>query len=212
MINSIIKLVISESSKKEFIGTGTFIKYKDKILLATAAHCIYNFEKKIKAKKIKAVYRSGNFTKSILVKDVFFYDDWYKNGLLSYDFAICTLCNVPHSPKYIYSVGTDIYLKIASGSKIKMIGLDQGFLFDKEIRFLGSPNFDLLESNNLIGGAIRMNAGSSGGPVTITNNKGLEKQVGVISSTLLEYPDYTWGVLWNQKVIPLLEKAVSKNG
>lgn len=208
MINSIVKLIIKESGES-FIGTGTFIKYKDTVLLATAAHCVYDFLKKKKMLCIEVLYRSKFSIRKLYVKDVFVNDDWRKNGLLNHDFAICTLETEPKFPSYVFPVETSVSFTKKNNRKVNMIGIHECLFFDKENRFYGLPNLKFWKSDNLLGGAIKFSKGASGGPLLIKENNGLKKQIGVISSVLSEYPNYSWGVVWGKEIFPLLRKAVS---
>lgn len=207
-INSVVKLIIEESNKNQFIGTGSFIRYNNTIFLATAAHCVYDFKTKRRAKKIRILYRSNIFIKQILVKDIFFDDVWRKKGLLSHDFAICTLMEEPKTIHFIYSLDLKKYSSQIKNSKIKMIGLNKNIFSNKENSFYELPNLKFLESDSLIGCPKKMEKGSSGGPVIMMEDTHRIKQIGVISSLLKEYPNYTWGVMWGKNILPILKKAV----
>jgi Trypsin. len=207
MEDGIIQLSIKDCNNQHYqTASGSFVVYKNQILVATAAHCVFDFSTKQSATEILVKYNSAGKTKECKVLNIYVNEQWMKQGLLSDDIAFCTINAIDINNVKYYVPKFDFYPQ--HNSKVKASGIIPSIFKDR----IAIYRTNMLEekywiSDHLLGIKTRMRAGTSGGPMlAFIGNQ--EKQIGVISSHFNDEPKYTWLAIWQLNAKKLLEQAV----
>ncbi|MGA3512734.1 trypsin-like serine peptidase [Lactiplantibacillus plantarum] len=197
-----IKIIFKDSNDThEHFASANFIVAGGRQYLATAAHCFFNPVSHEMAKDIriettidgKPVY--GNVT-AVKIDS-----HWKNGGALQYDNAFCSFSFVEEIDPNCSDSLFDYLPK--ENDFLSVEGISSGLFFNKRKKSVGHPDLSLLNSNWIIGIPAKMKQGVSGGPVFAKVN-GIDKQVGVISASFKETPNYVWCTVWNRDTYNLI--------
>ena len=201
-----VKLTFHDANDRhEHFASGTFIKFKGKVLLATAAHCVYDPMRREGPQKIYVEETINGILHKGLVIETYYDSFWKSDGLLGHDNAFCTVDFFDNYQPDSYEAVFD-YIP-SSNNNVLVEGISSGWFINRHMSFRGRPDMTMFKNDKLIGLHSGMKQGVSGGPLLISCN-GIQKQAGVISAYFAEFPKYVWCTVWTEDTFHLADKIV----
>ncbi|KMK76542.1 trypsin-like serine peptidase [Alkalihalobacillus pseudalcaliphilus] len=178
-------------------GNGSFI------VVATAAHCLFDWEDKIFYNPVYFIPFNGKSRKRIKAKRAVIPNGWIKDAIVDYDtaFVVCEIDEVMEK-------GYPVQFKLEKGLEYKVYGFrDSIFKNNKPYISTGKAELDLQYSSTLQGISSKGKGGMSGGPWLIEKN-GAYIQNSLTSMSLKSKKNMLWGPYWGETIKIAYEVAV----
>ncbi|HGD2724756.1 serine protease [Streptococcus vestibularis] len=177
-------------------GTGCIFHYKERWILATAAHCVYNIDEDTFYTDFKFTQPSSN--KEYILGDVFLHKFWPSLYAPEYDIAFFNINCADSFSNLDRMYLTPCFAPLVD-KKFMIVGFPGKIIFRNKLYIKKDNNgiSDSLYSSNLIGIRTNKKEGMSGGPLICQNKDGLNI-VGTISLSFVSEKGILWCAPWNK--------------
>lgn len=200
------KIEFGPSKKEKQVAVVSIINYNGVILIATAAHCIYDTYKKKYNDNVKVSFGIDKFASKYEADRVFLHKSWVEDGKLQYDTAFLLLKNFD-SKKYIdYAVTPQFNMGVELDYAI--IGFPIRFLSPTKLPviYYGKGILHKKYPNVIQGISCKAKNGMSGGPwLTVSNNRVVQNSVS--SFSFKKDNKILWGPYWGSEIESVLHVA-----
>lgn len=182
-----------KSNKSKMVGKGSILLDKGKIIVVTAAHCIFDFYSNCFYKDLYIKHKNEFFK----VKSSFIHKDWVNKGVLDYDTGFLILEN---SEKIKNLVPVTPIFNVLQNQEYIIFAKKKRILKSSGNTILQRRSFDdYLYGSSLKGIAEKTDIGDSGGPWFIKFSGKIYQN----SNTSLSFKNskkVTWGTHWGNEI------------
>ena len=189
-------------------GSGCIFYYKNKWIIATAAHCVYNINDDVFYKDFKFTIPSSKITYTL--GDVFLHKYWSELYAPEYDIAFFTIDCDDNCLKFDKSYLTP-YFNIPIDESFIIAGFPGKIIFANKL-YIKKNNIgiaDRLYFSNLIGIKTCKKEGMSGGPL-LCQSKNRFNIVGTVSLSFVSEKGVLWCAPWNEDFKLILDYLVKE--
>lgn len=206
------KLEFGESTLKRQVAAGSIIRANNKVLLATAAHCI--FDPYVKAYYNNVVFSllTENFKNRYKVEKSFLPKKWIEEGTLQCDTAFALLDSEEFDMTRNYENAVVPKFNLSLGLEYTIMGFPTTFLISnkKPLSCRGKAIQHKKYKSIIQGIKCENKNGMSGGPwLTIYNGKTVQNSVSSFSFKADD--DILWGPFWDDTIESVLHIACGIN-
>ena len=200
------KIEFGSSRKERQVAVVSIINYNRVILVATAAHCIYDTYKKKFNDNVKVSFGIDKFALKYEVDRAYLHKSWVEDGKLQYDTTFLLLKNFDSKNYIDYAVTPQFNMDVELDYAI--IGFPIRFLFPTKssVIYYGKGILHKNYPNVIQGISCKAKNGMSGGPwLTISNNKVVQNSVS--SFSFKKDNKILWGPYWGSEIESVLHVA-----
>ncbi|CAD5901012.1 conserved hypothetical protein [Carnobacterium maltaromaticum] len=203
--------VIFFSGNKKYAGTGNII-YIDakKIIIATAAHCVYDYEQCTFFSNIS--FYTDDIKEKVEVDKVFVNKSWVECGDLDADYAFMTILKKSVNVDFMNDLEcTPPLFELGRGKTYSVHGIPNRFVIKEKIKtYMGHAIEDNYRHSNMQGVQAKAEVGVSGGPWLIDID-GTLYQNSNSSATFSEVEGILWGPYWGNECKAVYETSLNEN-
>lgn len=206
-VDCVGKIEFGPSKKERQEAVVSIVKHDGVILVATAAHCIYDTYKKKYNNNVKVSFRIDQFATKYEVDRAYLHKGWIDDGKLQYDTAFLILKNFDGKNYMEYAIEPKFNIGVELDYAI--IGFPKRFLFPTKLPAIYYGKGILHEKyKNVIQGIIcKAKNGMSGGPwFTIIDNRIVQNSVS--SFSFKKDNKILWGPYWGSEMESVLHVAL----
>lgn len=203
--------IIFFSDEKKYSGTGNVV-YNDskKIVIATAAHCVYDYEKSVFFTDIN--FYTDNVKEKVQIDKIFINKAWAESGDLNADYAFMTILKKTANISFMNKLDcTTPLFELERGKAYSVYGIPNKLIFKERIKsYFGYAIQDIYRHSMMQGVRAKARVGVSGGPWLLDMN-GKKYQNSNSSATFNEAEGILWGPYWGKECKTVYESSLNEN-